>query len=378
MGNCYAPKKKLESNLKLSESLTDKIRRSSFNLNQLKKIKFKNNTEILNGYIIKEKLGSGTFSKVYLAINKKYNKEVALKIIKKKNFTSTNTIKKILVEKEILKKIHHQNILKLNRTMQSQSRIFYELEYVPNGNLLEVIKNVHNLRLKEIKQILAQIILALLHLHENNIIYGDLKADNILFNKNGAVKLCDFNLSGTSSMLGETIHGTVAYIAPEILKKKMEFKSDFWALGVLTFLLIVKKYPFDSKTRSETFFNIMNRIIIQDFENLGFSEKKFILDLLNLDPKKRIGDNLKQFVNHAFFKGFDWKKIQKENVYFNYIDKIKKERDFFLIDESFEGNSNINIDDSRAKYYIDDFDFENSEDSSNFITSSNQSIKETG
>lgn len=377
MGNCYISTKKIERNIRLSENLSKKIRRSSFTENTLKNIKFKKNTQILDNYIIKEKLGSGTFGKVYLAFSKKKKREIALKIIKKKNFTSTDTIKKILVEKEILIKIHHKNILKLNRTMQSQNRIFYELEYASNGNLLEVIKNVKNLRLEEIKQIIAQIILAILHLHKNKIIYGDLKAENILIDKNGVIKLCDFNLSGTSSLLGETINGTVAYIAPEILRKKMVLKSDFWALGVLTFLLIVRKYPFDTKTRSETFFNIMNRIINKDFEKLGFSEKKFILDLLNLDPEKRIGDNLKQFVNHVFFKGFDWKKIQEENVFFNYVHKIKKETDYFMNEDSFR-NSNFDIDDSKVDYYIDDFDFENNENSCKFITSSNQSLKEVG
>ncbi len=93
----------------------------------------------MSKYLIKEKIGRGLFSKVYLAINKKKMK-VALKIIKKSNFSSPKVLKKFIIEKEILRKSKNQNILKLYRTMQTKDKIYYELEYASRGNLLFLTK----------------------------------------------------------------------------------------------------------------------------------------------------------------------------------------------------------------------------------------------
>jgi len=101
--------------------------------------------------------------------------------------------------------------------------------------------------LSEIKVIAAQIINALFYLHNRGIIYGDLKGENILVNEFGIIKLSDFNLSGTKSILNETLHGTLCYLAPEYFQKKERTeKVDFWALGVLLYFLWYRTYPFDT------------------------------------------------------------------------------------------------------------------------------------
>lgn len=202
---------------------------------------------------------------------------------------------KILIEKEILRLIDHKNVLKLYKSLQTHSRIYFVLEYASMGNLLNVLNLKKVLSVDEIRVIAAQIIQALLFMHSKGIIYGDLKAENILLNNKGIVKLCDFNLSGTESLLNDTLQGTVCYLAPEvILGKQRTAKSDFWSLGVLVYLLFFRKYPFVNKNQSELFFSIINRNV--DFKNkdkkVPISFRQFILDLMIKDPAKRIGNKM--------------------------------------------------------------------------------------
>ena len=137
--------------------------------------------------------------------------------------------------------------------------------------------------------------------------------------------MCDFNLSGTDEILEDSLHGTVFYMSPEIIQNGlMSEKSDFWSLGVLTFFLFFKKFPFYAKNRSELFFKIVNRIFEPEIFSAKNNLKKFIFDLLNLDFKKRLGNNLFEFLEHPFFFGFDWNKIFFDKFEFSFnLEKLK-------------------------------------------------------
>ena len=87
-------------------------------------------------------------------------------------------------------------------------------------------------------------------MHSKQIIYGDLKAENILLNEKGVVKICDFNLSGTVTILKDQFQGTAVYMPPELIKHNHKlFVSDFWSLGVLLHLICYRKYPFKKDNR---------------------------------------------------------------------------------------------------------------------------------
>ena len=252
--------------------------------------------------------------------------------------------------------------------MQSNNKIYYELEYAEKGNLLQLLNDDIIFDLEEVKIISAQIILALFHLHKKKILYGDLKAENILINKKGIIKLCDFNLSGTASLLCHSFQGTLNYISPEVIQKKgINNKADFWALGVLIFLIYFRKYPFcgnNVNSRSETVFNINNRIFDPCFSEGENSIKQLILDLLNLDVKKRLGNNLDEFIMHPFFFNFDWNKIKSKKAYFNFFDNKYGSDNVRSGKNSFR-DSNMDFDkESKARYFIDGFSFENEDQNS--------------
>lgn len=83
------------------------------------------------------------------------------------------------------------------RTFQSKSRLYFELEYAHLGSLLSVLNKKKYLTIEEIQFIIAQVIEGLLYIHSKGVVYGDLKAENVLINNKGEIKICDFNLSGT-------------------------------------------------------------------------------------------------------------------------------------------------------------------------------------
>lgn len=324
MGNCCPTNQFTEeppvSALHFSRDIREQLQGVDFD----QESGFKSKEEVLADYNIVKQVGSGLFSRVYLATDKD-GRRCAIKMIKKKHFATRETIQKILVEKEILRIIDHENVLKLYKTMQTHSRIYFVLEYSPKGNLLNVLNIKKRLTVDEIRVIAAQIIEALLYMHSKGIIYGDLKAENILLDENGAVKLCDFNLSGTRSLLNDTLQGTVCYLAPEIIEGRSRTpKSDFWSLGVLVYLLYYRKYPFKNNNQTELFFNILNRNIELDTKDnkAPLSFRQFILDLMTKDYRKRIGNNAAEFAKHPFFRSFDWQHFREDPRYFTYIEDI--------------------------------------------------------
>ncbi len=209
--------------------------------------------------------------------------------------------------------------------MQSTNYLFFELEYAVHGSLLNILNTKMNLTIDEIRIIVAQIIEAIFYMHSKGIVYGDLKAENILLTRDGLIKLCDFNLSGTSTILSDSFQGTAVYMAPEVIDgSEKTNKSDFWALGILIHLMFYRRYPFERKNRTNLFFNILNgRILPERNKKAPRSLRDLIIKLLYLRPRDRFGNNIGQFVNHPFFKKFDWENYKVNLKNFSLLKDIK-------------------------------------------------------
>lgn len=213
----------------------------------------------------------------------------------------------------------------------------------------------------EIRVIVAQIIEGLLYIHSKGIIYGDLKAENVLIAKNGTVKLCDFNLSGTKSLLNDTLQGTVCYISPEMIEgQRRTHKSDFWSLGVLCHLLFYRKYPFKETPGSGILKNILNRNIVKEPRDRKASPefRLFIEELLMKDYKRRLGNRIEDFHQHPFFKNFDWTNYFDNRNNFAYARNynISEDEDYSDINE--HGFSQSQNDISNTNYKIHGFTYD--------------------
>ena len=269
-----------------------------------------------------------------------------------------------------MKILQHPNILKLNKTMQSHSCLFFELEFCDKGSLLSILNIKKKLSIKDIQIISAQIIEALFYIHSKGIVYGDLKAENVLMNYRGVIKLCDFNLSGTSSTLANTFQGTVIYMAPEIIDGgERSNKTDFWALGVLMHLMFYRTYPFERKSRTDLFFNILNGIFVPETKRKApASLKRFIKRLLVLDPRDRLGNNLEEFMEMDFFKDFDWGSYKSDPSNFllvHEIDEIlekRKKKGLKKKEEELNVESLMNTKTDKFLYNVNDFTYDHKQE----------------
>ena len=155
------------------------------------------------------------------------------------------------------------------------------------------------------------------------------------------------------------------YLAPEIIQGyQKNKKSDFWSLGVLIHLLYYRNYPFKANCKTELYFNILNRNIITE-RNIKApkSLKKLIRDLLVKNPRFRIGNNLEEFVDHPFFKGYNRNFNLKNIEFFKNLPSIhnNNEKKFKYSENDFKSMNNSKSD--SFYYFIDKFSYKNNDGS---------------
>ncbi|CAH0728688.1 unnamed protein product, partial [Brenthis ino] len=198
-----------------------------------------------------EVLGSGQFGIVYGGLHRASDRPVAVKVIDKLRFP-TKQEAQLKNEVAILQNLSHPGVVNLERMFETPERIFVVMEKL-KGDMLEMILSHEKGRLTErvTKFLVAQILVALKHLHEKNIVHCDLKPENVLLSSDEEfpqVKLCDF---GFARIIGEksfrrSVVGTPAYLAPEVLRNKGYNRSlDMWSVGVIVYVSLSGTFPFN-------------------------------------------------------------------------------------------------------------------------------------
>ncbi|XP_063222839.1 serine/threonine-protein kinase D1 [Bacillus rossius redtenbacheri] len=198
-----------------------------------------------------EVLGSGQFGIVYGGVHRKSGRSVAIKVIDKQRFP-TKQEAQLKNEVAILQNLSHPGVVNLERMFETPERIFVIMEKL-KGDMLEMILSSERGRLTEriTKFLITQILVALKHLHNKNIVHCDLKPENVLLSSDSdfpQVKLCDF---GFARIIGEksfrrSVVGTPAYLAPEVLRNKGYNRSlDMWSVGVIVYVSLSGTFPFN-------------------------------------------------------------------------------------------------------------------------------------
>lgn len=140
-------------------------------------------------------IGKGSYGKVLLVEKKDTGKMYALKILKKNEILKRNQLEHTMDERRILESVNHTNIVKMDYAFQSQTKLFFCLEYCPGGELFFYLSQIGRFKQDAAKFYAANILLALQHLHKMDILYRDLKPENVLVDRQGYIKLTDFGLS---------------------------------------------------------------------------------------------------------------------------------------------------------------------------------------
>eukprot|EP01111_Echinosteliopsis_oligospora_P000685 TRINITY_DN1078_c0_g1_i1.p1 TRINITY_DN1078_c0_g1~~TRINITY_DN1078_c0_g1_i1.p1 ORF type:complete len:326 (-),score=93.55 TRINITY_DN1078_c0_g1_i1:85-1017(-) len=263
---------------------------------------------IERNYTIGENLGSGTFAVVRLGVNKKTGEKVAIKVIEKKNLgDKTHMIKS---EVDILKKIHHPNIILLRELYETPTTIYLVMELVTGGELFDKICERGSYSERDASKIVTDILSSVLYLHQKGIVHRDLKPENLLFAQDSdaaPIKIADFGLStfvDPQQML-KTACGTPGYVAPEVLLGQGYGKSvDMWSVGVIMYILLCGFPPF----YEENIALLFEQIIEGNFSfpdpywtNISDSAKHLIKNLLNVDTDARY--TAEQALNHPWIMG---------------------------------------------------------------------------
>ena len=273
-------------------------------------------TNLLDIYDVKEKLGNGKFGLVKLGINKQTKEKVAIKIMNKKKM-DTSDIELMRTEIEILKICQHPNIIRLYDIFENIDYIYIIMEYCPGGDLFSYLeKRKFHIPEERAAVIMNKMCEAVFYFQSYfGVIHRDLKPENVLMTSegdDGDIRILDFGLSKISTPNEKCIepYGTLTYCAPEIILDEPYNKEvDMWSLGVMTYLMVSGRLPFNAEDENK----IARQIAFSepDFENDCWKKiskecVKFIKRLLEKDPKKRmvIADALK----HEWFQKFVKKK----------------------------------------------------------------------
>ncbi|KJH50521.1 kinase domain protein [Dictyocaulus viviparus] len=194
----------------------------------------------LNDFRLLTVIGRGSYAKVVQAEHIKSKQIYAIKIIKKQMFNEDEDIDWVQTEKSVFEAAsNYPFLVGLHSCFQTESRLFFVIEFVPGGDLMFHMQRQRKLPEDHARFYSCEIILALHFLHSRGIIYRDLKLDNVLIDAEGHVKLTDYGMCKENIGPGDvtsTFCGTPNYIAPEILRgEDYGFSVDWWALGVLMY-----------------------------------------------------------------------------------------------------------------------------------------------
>lgn len=257
-------------------------------------------------------LGKGSFGEVYLVKKRSSGNYYAMKVLSKDKILKQNLTKYAITEKNVLSNFHHPFIVGLNTAFQTASKLFLVLDYCPGGDLGQAIQREKKFSIERARIYLAEVLLALEDLHKREIIYRDLKPDNVILDSEGHALLTDFGLSkeGISNTdLTQSFCGSVAYLAPEMLRRAGHGKSvDWYLLGVLLYEMIIGIPPYFNRNRDKLFENI-KRGPLYIPPGTPDVATQLIVKLLNRDPNKRLGagcDDAEEIKKDPFFKGVNW------------------------------------------------------------------------
>ncbi len=246
-------------------------------------------------------LGKGTYGTIYLLKNKYTSEYDVVKVIEKKQSINNNNE---IFNHALLGK--HENIVEFKKLYQTTHHIFIIMEYVDGDDLFETIKKEKNFSEDKAKYYLKNILLGVQYCHNMGVCHKDLKLENVIVTKTG-IKICDFGFSASNyyTVDENRIVGTLAYFAPEIITKKLDYdgtKVDIWCIGVILFVMLCFRYPFEDKKEPKNIYKHLNNILKCKYELPSYLSKEvsdLIKKILVINPEDR--PSIQEIMNHSWF-----------------------------------------------------------------------------
>uniref|UniRef100_A0AAF5PQ15 Protein kinase domain-containing protein n=1 Tax=Wuchereria bancrofti TaxID=6293 RepID=A0AAF5PQ15_WUCBA len=316
---------------------------------------FPNNSRITEkDFLILNCIGNGAFSKVYrVCLKLDHNFLFAIKKQSKNEILMRNVTQQVKDEASVHRALSDNVfIAKCYASWQSRTHLFTVLQYaVGYGDLFTLWRDYGPFVEDTLRIYGAEIAFALDYIHRNNVVYRDLKMENIVLDFDGHIQIVDFGFSKKLSN-GErtrTVCGTLQYMAPEIAKEKFYGKEvDWWSYGVLLHIMNTNSYPFPNcdvsshiELRYDSYSTPCCEPILGDLFN----------KLLSVDGERRM-NTFAQVKSHPFFKSINWDDVAlKKLVPFAHIEKLRRCPSCnFLYDKSTSDFSDTEVEENWAAF----------------------------
>jgi len=292
-------------------------------------------------------LGKGSFGKVFLVRLGVTGAVYAMKVLKKSEVVRRRQVEHTKAERRIMGGVDHPFIVSLRFAFQSSDNLYMVTDYCRGGELFFHLKKMRTFPETMVRFYAAELVCALSHLHSVDVVYRDLKPENVLLDEEGHVKITDFGLSKdevADSNGATTFCGTPEYLAPEMLINRKTRKGygkavDWWSLGTLVFEMLTGWPPFYDKSLRR----MCEHILRADLRfppgcSASAEARDLIRQLLRRDPARRLGsgdagaDDIRA---HPFFASLDWDALARRELKPPFCPRVESDTDIANFDTTF-------------------------------------------
>ncbi|KAL9112537.1 MAG: hypothetical protein Q9227_003108 [Pyrenula ochraceoflavens] len=281
----------------------------------------------LTDFQLQRTLGTGSFGRVHLVQSKHNQRFYAIKVLKKAQVVKMKQIEHTNDERKMLGRVKHPFLITLWGTFQDAQNLYMVMDFIEGGELFSLLRKSQRFPNPVAKFYAAEVTLALEYLHDQHIIYRDLKPENLLLDRHGHLKITDFGFAKEVPDITWTLCGTPDYLAPEVVASKGYNKSvDWWSLGILIFEMLCGFTPFwDGGSPVKIYENILKgRVKYPPY--IHPDAQDLLVQLITPDLTKRLGNlhgGSQDVKNHAWFAEVTWERLLKKDIDAPYVPPVK-------------------------------------------------------
>ncbi|NXV23349.1 AKT1 kinase, partial [Cepphus grylle] len=287
-------------------------------------------------------LGKGTFGKVILVKEKATGRYYAMKILKKEVIVAKDEVAHTLTENRVLQNSRHPFLTALKYSFQTHDRLCFVMEYANGGELFFHLSRERVFSEDRARFYGAEIVSALDYLHsEKNVVYRDLKLENLMLDKDGHIKITDFGLCKEGIKDGATMKtfcGTPEYLAPEVLEDNDYGRAvDWWGLGVVMYEMMCASRPVGNQPRMITHRVCLSSQAALEFVSVPGCSAAVERSARQMGEPSLGGgpDDAKEIMQHKFFAGIVWQDVYEKKLVPPFKPQVTSETDTRYFDEEF-------------------------------------------